>query len=95
MSDRHRLWCRVALKRVTQINGINGVAITKLGVLEGLETIKVCIAYEYRGKCRELAPLDADGWDECKPAKHLGIVGCFKPSGRVAEPITEHPSMVR
>ena len=24
-------------------------------------------AYEYRGKRRELAPLDADGWDECKP----------------------------
>ena len=57
----------VALKRATQINGINGLAITKLDVLDGLETIKVCIAYEYRGKRRELAPLDADGWDECKP----------------------------
>src|SRR6185312_3745348 len=57
----------VALKRATQINGINGLAITKLDVLDGLDTIKVCIAYEYRGKRRELAPLDADGWDECKP----------------------------
>ena len=57
----------VALKRATQINGINGLAITKLDVLDGLETIKVCIAYEYRGKRRELAPLDADGWAECKP----------------------------
>ena len=57
----------VALKRATQINGIDGLAITKLDVLDGLETIKVCIAYEYRGKRRELAPLDADGWDECKP----------------------------
>ena len=57
----------VALKRAVQINGINGLAITKLDVLDGLETIKVCIAYEYRGKRRELAPLDADGWEECKP----------------------------
>jgi adenylosuccinate synthase len=57
----------VALKRAVQINGINGLAITKLDVLDGLPTIKVCIAYEYRGKRRELAPLDADGWDECKP----------------------------
>ena len=57
----------VALKRATQINGINGLAITKLDVLDGLDTVKVCIAYEYRGKRRELAPLDADGWDECKP----------------------------
>ena len=57
----------VALKRAVQINGIDGLAITKLDVLDGLETIKVCIAYEYRGKRRELAPLDADGWAECKP----------------------------
>jgi adenylosuccinate synthase len=57
----------VALKRAVQINGINGLAITKLDVLDGLPTIKVCIAYEYRGKRRELAPLDAAGWDECKP----------------------------
>src|SRR5262249_4442808 len=33
----------------------------------GLPTIRVCIAYEYRGKRRELAPLDAAGWAECKP----------------------------
>ncbi|HEY0180947.1 MAG TPA: adenylosuccinate synthase, partial [Dokdonella sp.] len=57
----------VALKRATQINAINGLAITKLDVLDGLPSIKVCIAYEYRGKRRELAPLDAAGWDECKP----------------------------
>jgi len=58
----------VALKRAVQINGINGLAITKLDVLDGLPSIKVCVAYEYRGKRRELAPLDADGWAECKPA---------------------------
>jgi adenylosuccinate synthase len=57
----------VALKRAVQISGINGLAITKLDVLDGLPSIKVCIAYEYRGKRRELAPLDAAGWDECKP----------------------------
>ena len=57
----------VALKRAVQINGINGLAITKLDVLDGLPSIKVCIAYEYRGKRRELAPLDAAGWEECKP----------------------------
>ena len=57
----------VALKRAVQINGINGLAITKLDVLDEFASIKVCVAYEYRGKRRELAPLDADGWDECKP----------------------------
>lgn len=57
----------VALQRAVQINAISGLAMTKLDVLDGLDTIKVCVAYEYRGKRRELAPLDADGWQECKP----------------------------
>ncbi|MBS0485731.1 MAG: adenylosuccinate synthase, partial [Proteobacteria bacterium] len=35
----------VALKRAVQISGINGLAITKLDVLDGLPSIKVCIAY--------------------------------------------------
>ncbi len=74
----------VALKRATQINAINGLAITKLDVLDGLPTIKVCIAYEYRGKRRELAPLDADGWDECKPV-YLEFPGWEEPTSGVRE----------
>ena len=57
----------VALKRAVAINGINGLCITKLDVLDGMDKLKVCIAYEYRGKRTEYAPLDAEGWDECKP----------------------------
>ena len=72
----------VALKRATQINAINGLAITKLDVLDGLPTIKVCIAYEYRGKRRTLAPLDADGWDECKPV-YLEVPGWEEPTSGV------------
>ncbi|MFZ2236349.1 MAG: adenylosuccinate synthase [Dokdonella sp.] len=74
----------VALKRATQINAINGLAITKLDVLDGLPSIKVCIAYEYRGKRRELAPLDADGWDECKPV-YLEFPGWDEPTSGVRE----------
>jgi len=57
----------VALKRAVAINGITGLCITKLDVLDGMKTLKVCIAYEYRGKRTEYAPLDAAGWDECTP----------------------------
>src|SRR5690606_17727447 len=49
------------------INGINGLCITKLDILDGMEKLKVCIAYEYRCKRTEYAPLDAAGWDECTP----------------------------
>jgi adenylosuccinate synthase len=74
----------VALKRAVQINGINGLAITKLDVLDGMPTIKVCVAHEYRGKRRELAPLDAAGWDECKPV-YLEFPGWDEPSSGVRE----------
>jgi adenylosuccinate synthase len=36
-------------------------------VLDGMDTLKMCIAYRYRGKQTEYAPLDAQGWDECEP----------------------------
>jgi adenylosuccinate synthase len=74
----------VALKRAVQINGINGLAITKLDVLDGLPTIRVCVAYEYRGKRRELAPLDAAGWAECKPV-YLDFPGWEEPTSGVRE----------
>ncbi len=57
----------VALKRAVAINGISGLCITKLDVLDGLPSLKVCIAYKYRGKQTEYAPLDAAGWNECEP----------------------------
>ncbi|HSX62643.1 MAG TPA: adenylosuccinate synthase [Tahibacter sp.] len=74
----------VALKRAVQINGISGLAITKLDVLDGLPSIKVCIAYEYRGKQRTLAPLDAAGWEECKPV-YLEFPGWSEPTSGVRE----------
>src|SRR3546814_482324 len=57
----------VALKRAVAINGISGLCITKLDVLDGMDKLKMCIAYRYRGKETEYAPLDAQGWDECEP----------------------------
>ncbi len=57
----------VALKRAVAINGITGLCITKLDILDGMPTLKMCIAYQYRGKQTEYAPLDAAGWDECEP----------------------------
>jgi len=74
----------VALKRAVQINGMSGLAITKLDVLDGLPSIKVCIAYEYRGKRRELAPLDAAGWDEVKPV-YLEFPGWDEPTSGIRE----------
>ncbi|QOW20217.1 adenylosuccinate synthase [Lysobacter ciconiae] len=74
----------VALKRAVAINGINGLCITKLDVLDGLEKLKVCIGYQYRGKQTEYAPLDAQGWDECEPV-YLELPGWQESTHGVTE----------
>jgi adenylosuccinate synthase len=56
-----------ALKRSIIINGISGLCITKLDVLDGLKEIKVCVGYELRGKRIDILPLDADDIVDCQP----------------------------
>ncbi|MDX9757542.1 MAG: adenylosuccinate synthase [Bacteroidota bacterium] len=40
----------VAMRYSAMLNGITACGMTKLDVLSGLETVKVCVAYEYEGK---------------------------------------------
>ena len=50
----------VALRYAARVNGLTGLCITKLDVLNDLETIKVCTAYSYRGeRLEELPPAQA------------------------------------
>ena len=56
-----------ALKRSIIINGISGLCITKLDVLDGLPEIQVCVGYELHGKRIDILPLDADDIVACVP----------------------------
>ncbi|HWI10881.1 MAG TPA: adenylosuccinate synthase [Burkholderiaceae bacterium] len=61
-------WLDAALlKRSVIINGISGLCITKLDVLDGLPEIKVCVGYELHGKRIDILPLDADDIVACVP----------------------------
>lgn len=57
----------VAMKRAVQINGISGLCITKLDVMDELDNINVCVAYEYKGKKIDISPFGADVISQCKP----------------------------
>jgi adenylosuccinate synthase len=57
----------VALRRSLDINSVTGMCITKLDVLDGLETIKICVAYELDGKEVYAPPVGADRFEQCKP----------------------------
>ena len=55
------------MKRAIIINGVTGICITKLDVLDGLQEIKVCVGYRLDGKPVDILPLDADDIARCEP----------------------------
>lgn len=56
-----------AMRRSAQINSITGMCITKLDVLDGIETIRLCVAYKYKGKECAMPPEGADAFAACEP----------------------------
>ena len=50
-----------------RLNGLSGLALTKLDVLSGLPRIKVCVAYEIGGTRRDEVPLSLAEFEEAKP----------------------------
>lgn len=66
--DRRCGWLdMVALNRASWINSITGLCLTKLDVLDGLETLRLCVAYERDGEPVDILPLSADEFDGCVP----------------------------
>jgi adenylosuccinate synthase len=57
----------VTLNRSFDINSITGICITKLDVLDGLETLRICTAYELDGRKLTAPPLSADELARCTP----------------------------
>ncbi|CAM5784863.1 MAG: adenylosuccinate synthase [Burkholderiales bacterium] len=55
------------LKRSAQVNGLSGLCITKLDVLDGLKELKLCTGYELDGRRIDLLPLGADEIERCQP----------------------------
>jgi adenylosuccinate synthase len=57
----------VALRHAVRVNGLTGIAITKLDVLDGMGELRVCTAYDYRGERLTEFPKIAAILDECIP----------------------------
>lgn len=55
------------LKRSAQVNGLSGLCITKLDVLDGIEELKLCTGYELDGEHTDILPLGADEIERCVP----------------------------
>jgi len=57
----------VALRRSFVINSVSGLCITKLDVLDGMETLRICTAYELDGEELDAPPVGADALARCTP----------------------------
>ncbi|MDR0478689.1 MAG: adenylosuccinate synthase, partial [Burkholderiaceae bacterium] len=55
------------LKRSAQVNGLTGLCITKLDVLDNLPELKLCIGYELDGARIDILPMGADDIARCQP----------------------------
>ncbi len=55
------------LKRSAQVNGLSGLCITKLDVLDGLDELKLCTGYELDGHITDILPMGAEEISRCVP----------------------------
>ena len=56
-----------ALKRSIQINGITGLGVTKLDVLDGIDTVRLATSYRLEGRQSDILPVGAEELAECEP----------------------------
>ncbi|HYQ48279.1 MAG TPA: adenylosuccinate synthetase, partial [Thermodesulfovibrionales bacterium] len=57
----------VILRHSCRVNGLSGVVITKLDILDGMDTLKICTAYSYRGKILKEMPKELSVFENCIP----------------------------
>ncbi len=57
----------VALRRARLLNSLSGLCITKLDVLDGLKTVRLCVGYDCNGKELKISPTGAEALACCKP----------------------------
>jgi adenylosuccinate synthase len=57
----------VALSRAAYVNSISGLCVTKLDVLDGFDTVKLCVGYHINGELVESLQFDAESLARCEP----------------------------
>ncbi len=55
------------MKRSIQINGVSGLCVTKLDVLDGVEELKLCTGYKLEGVLTDILPVGAEELSRCEP----------------------------
>ncbi|MGD0845345.1 MAG: adenylosuccinate synthase [Geobacteraceae bacterium] len=57
----------IVAKYAVRVNGLTGVALTKLDVLDTFDTIRICTGYEYKGRTLDELPANLEVFGSCRP----------------------------
>jgi adenylosuccinate synthase len=57
----------VMVRQAAWLNGFTSLSLTKLDVLDRYDRVKLCVAYEYKGKCFEQMPDELEVLTHCRP----------------------------
>ncbi|ARO13910.1 adenylosuccinate synthase [Ketogulonicigenium robustum] len=57
----------VLVRQTCATSGVSGISLTKLDVLDGFKTLKICVGYELDGEVIDYLPTAADQQARCKP----------------------------
>jgi adenylosuccinate synthase len=71
----------VVVRHAVALSGVDGLAVTKLDVLTGMDPVRLCVAYELDGRRMSLPPATQRGWREAKPV-YEDHPGWHEPLGR-------------
>ncbi|MBF0469927.1 MAG: adenylosuccinate synthase [Gammaproteobacteria bacterium] len=83
----------VSLKRSAEINSLSGICLTKMDVLDGLETIKIAVRYRSGTISVETPPIGADAYEKCE-AEYIELPG-WSESTVGAKTLAELPQNAR
>lgn len=83
----------VSTRYSTMVNGIDKIAITNLDGLDGVETIRICVAYRLDGKVLDFPPTDSDDLARCEPV-YVEMPGWLKGTEK-ARKFSELPPKAR
>ena len=83
----------VALRRMVKLNGVSGLCVTKLDVLDGFDEIKICTAYRLHGETLDVPPLDSMSWPQLEPV-YESFPG-WQDSSKGAERMEDLPANAR
>ncbi len=83
----------VSTRYSTMVNGIDKIAITNLDGLDGVENIRICVAYRLDGKVIDFPPTDSDDLARCEPV-YIEMPGWLKGTEK-ARKFSELPPKAR